>query len=210
MAQPHNEREARKQYVRRRQRVVFTVIGVILVTALIIALLFQHHILGTSQEETPAAQPNYGVTSVCAPKDADGNASNYVDNSSVKVRVLNGTKFSGFAQAVSEALENRSFTISEVNTYSNANVERTTIYFGKNSVAQAYTLAANFTDAVLVMDNRTDMLIDLVLGATFSDLKELKKVPAAGTAITDIKGCKTVDSFKDTDLKEAIKHDAVQ
>ena len=35
----------------------------------------------------------------------------------------------------------------EATNYSSTNVERTTIYFGKNAINQAYTVAGNFTDA---------------------------------------------------------------
>ena len=37
------------------------------------------------------------------------------------------------------------------------------IIFGKNAINQAYTVNSNFTDATMVMDDREDMLIDVVL-----------------------------------------------
>mgnify|MGYP001027765494 CR=1 FL=1 len=84
---------------------------------------------------------------------------------------------------------------------------RTMIVFGKNGVNQAYTVASNFTDAMLVMDDRQDQLIDVIVGATFDNLQDTKKVPAAGKAITGIQGCVAVDKM--TDLPKAPEHDAV-
>ena len=49
------------------------------------------------------------------------------------------------------------------------------IVFGKNGVNQAYTVASNFTDAMLVMDDRQDQLIDVIVGATFENLQDTKE-----------------------------------
>ncbi|MCI1649077.1 LytR C-terminal domain-containing protein [Bifidobacterium tibiigranuli] len=203
-----DEREARKEYVRHRQTIVFSIVATVLVVALIIATLFYTHILGRAASTSPAAQPNYGVQVPCAPKDQDGNASKYADNASVSVRLLNGTKFTGFAKAVGDALANRNFKVTAIQTYNRQNVERTTIYFGKGAIPQAYTVGANFTDAILKMDDRQDNLIDVVLGATFNDLKTQKKVPVAGGNITSIAGCVPADKM--TKLPQAIQHDPAQ
>ncbi|KFJ03586.1 LytR C-terminal domain-containing protein [Bifidobacterium subtile] len=208
MTGPFDEREARRQYVRRRQTIVFGIVSTVLVAVLIIAMLFYTHVLGHSAGSSPAAQPNYGVQAPCAPKDQDGNASKYVDNASVSVRLLNGTKFTGFAKAVGDALENRNFNVTAIQTYNRQDVERTTIYFGKGAIPQAYTVGSNFTDAILKMDDRQDKLIDVVLGATFNDLQEQKKVPVSGGNISSIKGCVPADKM--TKLPKAGQHDPVQ
>lgn len=60
----------------------------------------------------------------------------------------------------------------KIDNYSSTDVERTTIYFGKNAINQAYTLIGNFTDATMIMTAREDQLIDVVIGATFNDLQD--------------------------------------
>lgn len=55
-----DEREARKAYVRRRQTIVFSISGAVLAVVLVIALLFNFHVFGLGEVETPASQPNYG------------------------------------------------------------------------------------------------------------------------------------------------------
>ena len=114
---------------------------------------------------TSEVKPNYGVRVPCSTKDANGKNQTYSNYANVKVRVLNGTKFVGFAKAVSTALSNRQFKVTGWDNYKGKKVERTTIYFGKNAINEAYTLNTNFTDAVMVMDDRDDKLIDVVLGA---------------------------------------------
>ena len=47
MTQANDERAARKQYIRRRQKVVFTITGTILTIALVISLLFFFHVGGS-------------------------------------------------------------------------------------------------------------------------------------------------------------------
>lgn len=199
-----DEREARKAYVRRKQTIVFSISGAVMAVVFVIALLFNMHVFGLGLVSTPVAEPNYGNTAPCAVKGEDGKAK-YVANGSVGVRVRNGTNRSQFAKAVSEALANRGFTITVVDSYSSTTVERTTIYFGKNAINQAYTLAGNFTDATMVMTAREDQLIDVVLGATFSDLKELSSSPQEGKEITEISNCVAADSM--TNLPADDEHD---
>lgn len=207
MTEPMNEREARKQYVRSRQAVVFTFIGAVMAAAMVISLLFYTGAIGSVEHKAIAVQPNFGVTAPCAPKSQDGNEATYANNADVTMRVLNGTKFSGFAKAVGDALENRNFRISSIDTFTRQNVTRTTIYFGKAAIPQAYTVASNFTDARMVMDDRGDKLIDVVVGATFNDLRTQKSVPAAGAKITNFSTCKPVDQMGT--LPKAIAHDPV-
>ena len=105
-----DEREARKAYVRRRQTIVFSISGAVLAVVLVIALLFNFHVFGLGEVETPARQPNYGNAAPCAVKDSSGKAQ-YVSNASVGIRVMNGTSHGQFAKAVGEALANRGFKI---------------------------------------------------------------------------------------------------
>ena len=59
MTQANDERAARKQYIRRRQKVVFTITGTILTIALVISMLFFFHVGGLGNVKSAAVQPNY-------------------------------------------------------------------------------------------------------------------------------------------------------
>lgn len=210
MTQPYDERAARKQYIRHRQRIVFSAVGAVLAVALIVSSLFFFHVFGLGLVGTPVQEPNYGYTAPCAQAGQGGASAVTVNNSAVSVRVLNGTKFSGFAQAVSSGLENRGFVMQNYDTYRDANgnavsnVERTTMYFGRNAINEAYTLNDNLTDAIMIMDDREDKQIDLVLGATFKDLKDADDVLPPGSPIEDFANCQPADQM--TDLPAAIAH----
>lgn len=205
MTQQIDERQARKTYVRHRQTIVFSISGVVLAAILVVAILFNFHVFGLGRINTSATAPNYGNAAPCAIKGDDGKAT-YVANGTVGVRVMNGTEHSQFAAAVSKALEARGFVMQEATNYSSTNVERTTIYFGKNAINQAYTVAGNFTDAAMVMNAREDQLIDVVLGATFNDLKGEKSSPQEGKKITDFTGCVAADKM--TNLPADTQHTA--
>ena len=109
MTQANDERAARKQYIRRRQKTVFSIVGAVMVVAMVVSLLFFFHVGGLGNVKSAAVQPNYGQQAPCPIKEADGSKAKYVENRNITLRVLNGTKFSGFAKAVSDALQNREF-----------------------------------------------------------------------------------------------------
>ncbi|KFJ01433.1 LytR C-terminal domain-containing protein [Bifidobacterium stellenboschense] len=206
MAEEYDEREARKAYVRRRQKIVFSITGAILVVVLIVASLFYTGVIQVDQQAKQVTKPNYGVAVPCAAKNEDGTAMKWADNNSVILRVRNGTKFTGLGAAVGEALKDRQFDVRTIDTYTSSKVARTTIYFGVNAINPAYTIKEYIPDAVLVMDDRQDRLVDVVIGATFNDLNSEKEVKKHGDKIKDFEGCQTVDALQKAGLRKADKH----
>ncbi|WEV52987.1 LytR C-terminal domain-containing protein [Bifidobacterium sp. ESL0798] len=189
MQQFSDERKARKEYVHHRQVRVFSTISAVLVVALVASFFVFFHTIGKSNAGVPQAQTNFGAPLVCVSNDSDKNPATYMQNGNIEVNVLNGTKSVGLAKAVGEALQNRNFNVSSVGDFGSRRMERTTIYFGMNNIAQAYTVYSNFTDAKLVLDNRQDKVVSVVIGSTFTDLADKESIPAAGTQIKNIKGC---------------------
>ncbi|WEV59076.1 LytR C-terminal domain-containing protein [Bifidobacterium sp. ESL0728] len=189
MQQFSDERQARKQYVHHRQVRVFSTIAAVLVVALVISFFVFFHTIGKSNAGVPQAQTNFGAPLVCASDDPVKSPAAYQANGNVEVNVLNGTKAVGLAKAVGDALQNRHFNVSTVGDFSSRKVERTTIYYGRNNIAQAYTVYSNLTDAKMVMDQRQDAVVSVVIGSTFTDLAAKESVPASGTAIKNIEGC---------------------
>ena len=211
MAGQYDEREARRAYVHRRQRIVFSVAGALLAVALVLAVLVNTRVIDLEPQAKPAEEkPNYGVAVPCSAKNQDGTPMKWPENSTTKIRVLNGTKFTGLANAVNEELQNRRFTIMETpGNYTTSRVDRTMIVFGEQAINNAYALARNFTDAELVMDDRTDRLVDVVIGNTFNDLRTDKEMKRDGDSIKDVEGCLTVDQMKERGLPKAPEHTPV-
>lgn len=208
MVEHVDEREARREYIRRRQRIVFTIVGAVMAVALVFATLVYTRVINLQPQTTRAVQlPNYGVKVPCAAKDQEGHPMKWISNGDTKLRVLNGTDFTGLGNAVNEELENRHFTIMEVpGNYTRNNVERTMIVFGEQAINNAYSVARNFSDAELVMDDRQDRLVDVVIGNTFNDLRSDKEMKKDGDTIKDIEGCLTVDQMKQAGLPKAPEH----
>ncbi|KAB7789616.1 LytR C-terminal domain-containing protein [Bifidobacterium leontopitheci] len=207
MTQQYDERAERKRYIRRRQQFVFSIVGAIMAVVLVVSMLFYFHVGGLGVSATAAVKPNYGVRVPCSVKDASKKNQKYTNYANVKVRVLNGTDSAGFARAVGQALQNRQFSVVGFANYKSTKVERTTIYFGKNAINDAYTLNTNFTDAVMVMDDRKDKLVDVVIGATFNNLTDQDELPSGDESIKDFDGCVSADAMGA--LPKAIDHTEV-
>ncbi|WP_018142886.1 LytR C-terminal domain-containing protein [Alloscardovia criceti] len=198
-----NEREQRKLYLRARQRMILSGTIGFLVVAVIVSLLGAFGVFSPAKKAQGSKQTNYGVVTACPPEGAVS-----LNSSEITLRVLNGTNKSGLGTAVGEELRNRGFILQGVGDYESDSVmERTEIHFGANAITQAYTLAEQFNDAILRMDNRTDNLIDVVIGSSFNDLIDTTKTPKAGTAITALPNCVGADQLKD--VPEASEHQAV-
>ena len=96
----------------------------------------------------------------------------------VKVRLLNASKESGLAGAHETVLAERGFTILETGNVSLL-LEESEIRFGSKGTVQAYTLAAQFPTMRLVLDDREDRSIDLLIGADFDPPVDIEDVDVA-------------------------------
>lgn len=120
----------------------------------------------------------------------------------VQVRVLNASGKGGLAAANKQILEKRGFTIASVGDLKNADGKNqsqasTQISFGAPGIAQAYTLAAHYENAVLVLDDRADATVDLVLGENFVNLvdEELVQIDLAAPLASPAK-CVALETIK--------------
>lgn len=113
-----------------------------------------------------------------------------VQYNAVQVNVYNGGGRSGLAGDTSEALTARGFAVLTAANYPAELPTSSMITFGEPGLAAAYTLAAHLPQPLLVMDQRTDATVDLVVGTEFSALVEPTSVvidPAAPLA--GVTGC---------------------
>jgi hypothetical protein len=87
----------------------------------------------------------------------------------IPVRVLNATERAGLAGAVSRTLEGRGFVPVGTGNSLRKYDGHVRISFGPDGLVQAYTLANQFAEYELVLDNRPQTTVDVVLGEAFSD-----------------------------------------
>ncbi|NMN01025.1 LytR cell envelope-related transcriptional attenuator [Bifidobacterium sp. DSM 109958] len=201
--QGYDEREARRTFVRNRQKLVFSIAITTLVVATVLSLLTFYGVIGWSKRNVKSL-PNYGVTAPCLP--AQYNGADYdgtrIDASQISVRVLNGTNQRGLAGAVRDELKIRKYNTATVDNLGRS-IERTTIYFGKDAIPEAYTLGSLFTDAILQMDARGNdgsgnKSIDVVIGSTFKNLKDRDDPSTtADSKLANIEGCVAADQMTD-------------
>lgn len=198
------EREARREYVHYRHRIVIGVAIVFLVAVVVLASLVLAGVVRTEDEQASQTTKanNYGVAAPCPPKDAAAPA-----YSQITVRVLNGTDHSGLAAAVSQALQLRGFTM-QTQGDSKTKLDRTEIRAGKNAITQAYVINQEFPDAILRLDDRQDMLVDVITGDSFDNLSPESSVTKPGKKLVPLQGCVPLSKMRIT-LK-APAHTAVQ
>lgn len=110
--------------------------------------------------------PAAGVTAPpCPPEGAAP-----VPYAQVTVNVFNGAKVLGLAAQTATALTSRGFAVATTANSSETVTGTARIRFGAAGVAAAYTLAAQLSKAVLVLDARADATVDITVGTGYTGL----------------------------------------
>ena len=190
-----SEQQARKEYIKDRQKLVFRFCGIALAVILVIALLGYFGVFGMiAPHAVKNEKNNFGVTAPCAPSGAKA-----LSTSDVTLEVLNGTSKSGLADAVGEALYFRGFNVDGIGDANDGSVTHTTIYAGKNALAAAYTLRSQLKNSILELDNSDGSDVILVIGNDFYDLKPATSVTLKeGQGLSSIQGCKVASQIQDS------------
>ncbi|WP_084106584.1 LytR C-terminal domain-containing protein [Demequina sp. NBRC 110056] len=168
-------RKAVRRHRRERQIVVFGVIIIAIAAVVFMAsAIYNGDVEGpfASEFKSPAADLDE-VDLVCPPVGEE--ASLPLDPSAVVVRVDNSTDVPGLAGTTADTLEGRGFVVVGTTNWPRSYDGNVEIYFGSAGVQHAYTLARQFTDARLVLDNRPDITLDLVLGEEFGESPQLRE-----------------------------------
>ena len=111
-------------------------------------------------EDTTIAQP-------CPPADALP-----VPYSEITANVYNGTTRGGLAAATASELESRGLTIAaRANDPTGRYFGATLIRAGQAGLAEAYTAAALFPDAIVQLDVRDGATIDITLGSEYEAMR---------------------------------------
>jgi hypothetical protein len=186
------------EYVVEKRKTKFTLSVGVFVTAFLVVLYLTLALVFTNNTESFSSQSAYPPPCI-----DDGILP--ATPSGVSVRVLNGTKNAGLANAVADALSLRGFSVIGTDN-ANMVVDDTQIRFGMNATASAYTVAGNFVEPTMVLDDRTDGLIDIVVGRTFDDLIEQDLVSTFDRSkpLSAPKSCKPVSRIAPA---PALQHD---
>ncbi|MFE4464024.1 LytR C-terminal domain-containing protein [Oerskovia sp. NPDC056781] len=167
-------RSVRRRHMHERQAVVFGLLVAFLAITGIGALAVYTGAVEPPFDRTfSSPKVDDAIADVKAPCLAEGTLP--IPYGEVQVRIFNASGKGGMAAANEQILESRGFTVATVGDLQTPEGKNTTqrstqISFGVTGISQAYTLAAHYQDPVLVLDDRPDASVDLVLGENFVNL----------------------------------------
>ena len=124
--------------------------------------------------------------------------------SDVQLRVLNASGENpgeigqpGLGNAYETALVERGFVVVEV-ANADGNLKYSELRFGAGGIVQAYTIAAQFPEIRLVLDDRkkTDRTVDLLIGVDYEAPLAIAEVGStADTPLVNAEGCAAVSEI---------------
>lgn len=199
MTSPAQEpaRSARRRREHERQAVVFG----LLITALLVAAVGALAAY-TGALHTPFSRPIYTPAAAAPqpepclpPVDGQPDGALPVAYDDIRVRVFNASETIGIASANAEVLAERGFDVVSTGNMSNT-MEATQLRFGVKGITRAYTLAAQYPDLRLVLDDRTGDVVDMLIGDHNSPpLQEDQVLLTADTPMQDVQGCLPADEI---------------
>ena len=121
----------------------------------------------------------------------------YPRSDKVTVNVLNGSKMTGAARYLAQALESRGFLIGRVDNSPVNYLGSALIRTGQRGINRAYTLLAHApTDAVLAYSAREDNSVDIIIGDNYEGPRPLDQVTLeAGTVIPFPEACTQLEEL---------------
>ncbi|WP_154795821.1 LytR C-terminal domain-containing protein [Occultella kanbiaonis] len=167
-------RAARRRHLQQRQTIIF---GGLIAVMLVIALTAGAMWVGIlpTPVNIPINSPE-PTEATAAPGPCPPEGQTYINFAEITATVLNGTTTSGLAGTTGAELQARGIIIAaQANAESSyAGVAR--IVAGPTGLGQAYSVALLFPESTIVLDERADATIDVILGARFEMLLPAEEV----------------------------------
>lgn len=167
-------REVVRRHRRERQFLVFgLLIGLLATVSVIAYAIYQGRINPPIDYAFVTPPPDFESTVKwpCPPVNVGNDENLPMESSQVTVRVLNGSEKQGLAGTTLEVLRGRGYVGVGATNWNRTYGESVRIQFGDEGLRQAYTVAANFPNYVMVLDNRKGAVIDIILGELFETNK---------------------------------------
>jgi hypothetical protein len=187
-------RVSRRRRKHERQAVVFGLIIAFLVILGLGALAVYTETIDSPISEpihTPSAAAE-NMAPACLPEDEDSpDGILPLPYDDVRVRIYNAadSRFR-LAGASEDVLSDRGFSVRETGDFLYQVEGLSQIRYGIEGIADAYTLAAQFEEVDLVMDDREGRTVDLLIGAGWTEPLPTEDVPLSGDEpLENLPGC---------------------
>lgn len=186
-------RAARRRHLQQRQTVIFgTLVAALLLVALLGGAVWSGVIPSPVSVPINSGGPAPTADAIvppCPPADALP-----VPYAEISANVLNGTQEQNLAGRTAATLQTYGVQIGQqANGTPYGGVAQLTV--GPLGVASAYTLAAVFSEAQIVLDAREDATVDLLLGDAYEGLIPLEEVALdPAVPIVPPEGCRPIET----------------
>lgn len=194
-------RVERRRREHERQAVIFGVIIAFLAVCGIVALAIYTGALRSPVStpiKSPGAAAQASFPAPCLPAvDGQPDGALPVPYDQVQVRVLNASGEQGVANAFETALVDRQFTMAAEPANASVQLEFSELRFGVQGIVAAYTLAGQFEDIRMVLDQREDPTVDLLVGREFKKPLPSDEVTlAADKPLRNVEGCEPAEEVE--------------
>ena len=196
------DRLIRRRREHSRQIVIFGLLGTLLAAAFTLALLIFGGIIEAPfarEFSTPHGAVD-DVTPPCLPQvpgQPDGALP--IPYDLVDLRIYNASGIGGVGSANQTVLGRRGFVINIVGDWPQSlrPVGVNQLRFGPNGIVAAYTVAAHFPPLQMIMDERTDESVDLIVGEDYDQPLPTDQVDlAADRPLLNIRGCQPANQIE--------------
>ena len=187
------QRLLRRRREHSRQIIIFGLIGTLLASVFVVALLIFGGVI-TAPFERAFSTPRDAVAEIvppCLPTVAGQTEGPLpVPYSEIELRIFNASGIGGVATANQTVLGRRGFVINTLGDWGSV-LPVNQLHFGLEGIVQAYTVAAQFPQIQMVLDTRPDSSVDLVVGENYDEPLPTDQVPlAADRPLLNIRGCR--------------------
>ncbi len=182
------QRATRRRRLLERQAVIFGGLITSLLALVLVGLAIWFGAV-PAPFRVPFSTPTPQDTTLGQPCPPDG--ATPVPYSQITVNVYNGTTRGGLAAATASELESRGLKVAARANDPRGRYEGSTlISSGPAGLAQAYSVAAMFPDAIVQLDAREDTTVDVSLGSSYDGLRPPAEATLdAGQPIPAPEGC---------------------
>lgn len=203
-------RAARRKRMQQRQTVIFgSITAVLLGSALFAGAVWAEIVPPPFELEVKSSEPTEPpvVTQPCPPEDATA-----VALDEISVNVMNSTETSGLGARTADEITAHGVNVETIDNASDLYLGSAKVLVGPEYLDVGYTVADLIPDAQIVIDTRTEPIVDIVLGSGFSEVRsEGDLLLAPDEPIPAPDGCvpaETEAEDQDADEEESADDDA--